>query len=738
MMCNQLMLKISLFILNISICMLPNLASGQINNIERDSLDVKYEGDLIEVEATRRPRPVFDVPYAIDSLDKIQIQRGETGISLEENLRSVPGVIVNNRNNISQGDRISIRGLGSRASFGVRGIKIIQDGIPLTLADGQSQLNNVDLTSAGQIEVLRGPNSSLYGNAAGGVINILTQSAPDSPLQFTPRLIYGSNGLRRLQAKATGKIGRHQYLVNFNSLWLDGFRDHAFARSNGINAVGNHTVNENIQITTVFNFYKAPFQFNPSSLDKATSNTTPTSARFFVKSQGASKKITQGQGGVTLRYRDEKQSADVTVFGIGRALYNPIPGGLIDLSRKGGGVRGVYSRLSEIGGSPVRFTTGTDIELQSDNRQEFDNGGIPNSLIGQLNNERVFSVLTVGNQELNQHEQVLGIGPFIEFEWTPRPDIILTTGGRYDRFRFKVDDKFLSDNTDDSGTRTMDQFSPMVGLTYRPRPNIAFYGSYATSYQTPTTNELSNQPAQAGGFNPNLNPERLRGFETGLKGFIPNAGFSWDAALFAFRIRDMLLPFQINDPNTDEIYFRNAGKTQNIGIELKLTWSPISDFRTTVSYTGMKFEFKDFMVEREVNSVVSLFQLSGNELPGVPSHHFYGGISYTHPTSGAFFESNVQWISKFFGNDFNGPPPGSTKPVADFTNSSYSLVDLRVGIDHQFGFVGGEFFVGINNIFDTRYNGSITPNAFGDRFFEPASGRTWYMGFGVPIMAANR
>ena len=152
----------------------------------------------------------------------------------------------------------------------------------------------------------------------------------------------------------------------------------------------------------------------------------------------------------------------------------------------------------------------------------------------------------------------------------------------------------------------------------------------------------------------------------------------------------------------------------------------------------MKFEFKDFMVEREVNSVVSLFQLSGNELPGVPSHHFYGGISYTHPTSGAFFESNVQWISKFFGNDFNGPPPGSTKPVADFTNSSYSLVDLRVGIDHQFGFVGGEFFVGVNNIFDTRYNGSITPNAFGDRFFEPASGRTWYMGFGVPIMAANK
>ena len=132
----------------------------------------------IEVTATRYIREILDIPYAVDRVDRDEIQLAEPGLSLEESVRGLPGIIVNNRNNVSQGDRISIRGLGSRASFGVRGVKLVLDGIPLTMADGQSQLNNLDLTSAGQIEVLRGPSSSLYGNAAGGVIQIRTEERP--------------------------------------------------------------------------------------------------------------------------------------------------------------------------------------------------------------------------------------------------------------------------------------------------------------------------------------------------------------------------------------------------------------------------------------------------------------------------------------------------------------------------------------------------------------------------------
>ncbi len=699
---------------------------------------VDYVLQPVEVRATRYVRPVLDIPYAVDVVDRDAIQLAEPGLSLEESVRSLPGIIVHNRNNVSQGDRISIRGLGSRASFGVRGVKLVLDGIPLTMADGQSQLNNLDLTSAGQIEVLRGPSSSLYGNAAGGVIQIRTEEAPDRPLEVTPRFVTGSHGLRRIQGKAAGSAGENQFLVNYNGLWFDGYRDHANARSNGINVVGKRAIGEIWNLTTVINYFNAPFQFNPSSLDKATAETDPASARFFVRSQGASKRVRQTQGGVSLRYEAAGKQGEFTVFGMGRSLFNPIPGRVIDLDRRGAGARGVYSHQTGMGNSGLRLTFGLDLEIQRDERLEYGNDGIPGDLVGTLEDGRVFDVLSLGDLRLDQEESVDGIGPFVEFEWTPRPDIIVTAGGRYDRFKFEATDRFLSDQTDDSGTRNMSQFSPQLGVAFRPGPLTAFYGNFSTAFQTPTTSELSNRPTEAGGFNPDLEPEMLRGFEVGVKGLVPDLGLTYDAAVFAFGISNMLLPFQIDNPETDEIFFRNAGKTRNRGIELKLTWSPLSALDLALAYTGMRFTFDDFEVEREVDGNTRAYQLSDNEVPGVPPHHLFAGFTYAHPGSGSFVEMNAQWTAEYFANDFNGPAPGSDKPESDFVNDGYALVDLRAGITYNGDTVGGVLFAGVNNLFDTRYNGSIVPNAFGDRFFEPAAGRTWYIGFGLPIGTGSR
>ena len=167
---------------------------------------IRYFLEPVLVTATRSEQIIYRVPYALDLMAQRDLQRAEVGLSLDEALRALPGVTVNNRYNLSQGDRITIRGIGSRTPFGVRGIKIILDGIPLTMPDGQSQLNNLDLGSAGKIEIIRGPSSSLYGNAAGGLINIQTQSAQTIPIWMQPQFIAGSNGLRKWQAKFSGKI----------------------------------------------------------------------------------------------------------------------------------------------------------------------------------------------------------------------------------------------------------------------------------------------------------------------------------------------------------------------------------------------------------------------------------------------------------------------------------------------------------------------------------------------------
>ncbi|MFC1561216.1 TonB-dependent receptor family protein [Candidatus Latescibacterota bacterium] len=708
---------------------------------EQDSLrtvDKSYHNlNEIIVTATRPDRPLLSVPYAIDVIGQEEIQRAEVGISLDEVLRAIPGVVVNNRYSPSRGDRISFRGIGSRASFGVRGIKIILDGIPLTMPDGQAQLSNLDLSSAGNIEILRGPSSSLYGNAAGGLINIKTQSGPPVPFLFQPRLIVGADGLRKWQSKISGNIGKHTYFFNVNKLKFDGFREHSSGSQTSVNAVGRHEISHNIMLTTVFNYFDAPYLLNPSSLSKTDAEMSPTKARFSVKQQGAGGKKRQGQGGITLKYNGEDSQFETILYGLKRSVLNAIPGKISETDRIAGGVRSIFSKRFHIGIPEFRWTIGTDLEVMSGSRTEFNNLGIPSEQVDVAKGNDIFNMLEYGPRQKNQDENVVGIGPFTELEFSPSPKWVLTLGQRYDHYKFEASDHFLEDGSDYSGTRNMDRFSPMVGVLYRPNDLIKLYSNYSTAFQTPTTIELSNKPTGEGGFNPSLQPEIMRSYEVGIKGMLPVGIEEWpgklldfDVTFYILTIEDMLIPFQVQDPNSGEAYYRNAGKTQNKGAEIKMDWFPAKGLRTSFAYNFMDFIFKDFQVEASVDDTVQLFQLAGNDIPGVSPQEIFAGISYEHPR-GAYSEVNLRWFDKYFANDFNGPPPGSTEPIQDFVNNAYLTVDMRLGLNHKFNKIGIEFFLGINNLFDKRFNSSITPNAFGGRFFEPAPGRNYYTGVNI-------
>lgn len=692
-----------------------------------------YWLDPIVVTATRSERSIFSVPYAVHLIDQDNIQRGEVGLSLGEALDALPGIVVSNRHNLAQGDRISIRGIGSRAPFGVRGIKIYQDGIPLTMPDGQAQLNNMDLGSTGRIEILLGASSSLYGNAAGGVIHMHTQTAPDAPLRFEPRLIAGSYGLRKWQGKFFGKIGRQSYLVNVNRFAMDGFRDHSSARSTAVNVVGRRAISDHFRLVTVFNYYDAPYLLNPSSLTRAAADTLPTGARFFVRQQGSGKRVRQGQGGITLDYSGgHGRRFKATIHGLSRSLLNVIPGRIIDLERVAGGLRTVFRQDLQVGQWPLRWVLGADVELQQDARLEFTNQGLPDDQVDQVATGDMFDRLQYGPREMDQDERIYGLGPFTQLEVSLSPKWLLTVGERYDRYTFKASDHFLDDGLDDSGTRVMERLSPMAGIVYRPYELMKVYGTFSTAFQTPTTNELSNRPGGAGGFNPDLKPERIRSYEAGMKGVWHPWRLSYDLAFYHLAIADMLIPYQIQDPGTEEVFFRNAGRTRNRGGELKLDWSPLGGLRTTLAYTWMDFRFDDFLVESAAGDSV---QLAGNAVPGVPPQTLFARLTYEHAT-GSYGELNLQWMDRTFANDFNGPAPGSDEPLEDFVNDAYVTIDLRLGLVGQLRRLGFELFMGVNNLLDERYNGSIVPNAFGNRFFEPAPGRSWYGGIQMSLPGA--
>src|SRR5216117_296544 len=192
----------------------------------------------LTVSVTRAELPLSKVPQSVHTLDRAQISGAKPTWGLDEALLAVPGVYVANRYNFSQDQRISIRGFGARSAFAVRGIKILVDGIPQTLPDGQGQLTNLELGEVDHIEVLRGSASALYGNAAGGVISIWTSPHDVTHMNEEARLVAGRFDARsgrswnKWQTTTSARLGgAGTALLTVSPLDYDGERDHSAARS---------------------------------------------------------------------------------------------------------------------------------------------------------------------------------------------------------------------------------------------------------------------------------------------------------------------------------------------------------------------------------------------------------------------------------------------------------------------------------------------------------------------------
>jgi len=680
------------------------------------------------VTATRVERPEYRTPISTDVIEGEAIQVREPTISLNESLRGVPGLVVNNRQNRALGERLIMRGIGSRAQFGIRGIKILVDNIPITLPDGQAQPSNIDLMTTGRIEVIRGPVSSLYGNAAGGVIHFHTESTSGNiPLQIHSRGEFGAFHLRKWAAKVKVQNPGYEYVIGANQMTTEGFRDHSAAKTRQINAIWRYQFSRRLSVTAMANLYNAPYLLNPSTLDKSTARTEPTAVRDYILQQGASEQADQGQAGFTVRYDfGEGEYLRGTIYSLQRSLTNPIPGRIIQLHRLVGGVRSLYHKPLRIFTREAGLSLGLDFEGQDDSRTEYTNNGLTVQHADRIPPERIINFLDYGEKLIDQKEYVYGLGPFLQFEMSLFPGTQLLAGVRFDHYLFTVQDQLINQR-DDSGSRAMSQFSPMVGITHSLHRALTIYGNVSTAFQTPTTAELGNRPDGEGGFNPELHPEKIRSFEIGARGRPAFPNLTYDLAAYVMTIRDMLIPYQI-DPNSDEVFHENAGTARNTGLEAKLTWRPGAGISTMGSYTFQHFTFRDYITEYTTNDGLSQAQLAGNKIPGVPEQQLYWQLSYQHP-SGFTTEFQTRWMESYYTNNWNGPPPQTDAgPIDNYVNDAFTIFNLRAGYTYSLGRCSLRFTGGVNNLLDTSYNASIIPNAFGGRYFEPAPGQNWFAG----------
>lgn len=222
----------------------------------------------VVVTGTRSEQKAFDLPMSIDLIGKERISDGQLGVNASEALMTVPGVVANNRQNYAQDLQISIRGFGSRSTFGVRGIRLYADGIPLTMPDGQGQAANIDLTTAKSIEVLRGPFSALYGNSSGGVISAFTE---DGPADFTvsPYGMYGSFDTWKAGTKVGGTSGNVNYVFNVSRFDTNGYRDWSAAQRDMMNGKLTVTPDDIQKFTLVVNYLNQPDTQDPLGLTAA-------------------------------------------------------------------------------------------------------------------------------------------------------------------------------------------------------------------------------------------------------------------------------------------------------------------------------------------------------------------------------------------------------------------------------------------------------------------------------------
>ncbi len=688
-----------------------------IININAQKAVYTSDLDSIVVKVGRHSSGISSMPFSVNVVDTNSLILINNVMSVKEIFNTTPGILVSNRYNPSQDDKIIMRGIGSRASFGTRGIKILLDDIPLTFPDGQSQLNNLDPGSIRSIEILRGPSSALYGNASGGVISVSSNVLNTGKLKIQSTLNGGSFGFIKYGLGVSGKLLKGGAGFNLYTAKSDGFRNHSEAQYSGINFITSQQLNSVLNVTALANYYNAPYLLNPGSLNKFDSDNEPDKARSIILSSGSGKKAEQFQTGISLLFSFSNVfEIRTTFYGISRSLLNSITSRIIELDRFSYGFRSTLFYVPYILDESINITAGIDYEAQDDSRTEYVNEGIKE--YESVNAEDIFDNLTYGNKLLSQNETVKNIGFFSQVEYLPFSGLKLSAGIRYDNFIFEAIDRFLNDNIDDSGSRAMQKISPAFGISYRISSNLTAFANYSTAFQTPTTNELSNNTDGSGGFNQSLNPETVHSIETGIRGNINELSFSYDITAYRMFIYDMILPYE---NRLEETYYSNSGRTASDGLEISLSWQKHKLAQINFAYTYQNMKFEDFKVE----SGNGLIQLAGNNVPGIPNHSYNLRI-ISELSFGLSSLININHTGQIYANDLNGPPDGNIQTKSSFINNSYTIIGLQLA--YKFRLYGIHFYcsTGIDNLFNTIYSGSVVPNAFGNNFYEPSPGRAYY------------
>ncbi|MDD2742142.1 MAG: TonB-dependent receptor [Rhodocyclaceae bacterium] len=669
----------------------------------------------VVVTGSRVEHNSFDLPAAIDIVGAEGIGADQVRVNASEALVAIPGITVQNRQNYAQDLQISSRGFGARSAFGVRGMRLVADGIPASMPDGQGQAASFNLDRAERIEVMRGPLSSVYGNHAGGVIQLFTKDGKGAPT-VEGNFSTGSYGTWKIDLASQGEVGGVGYVVDTSRFHTDGYREHSSVTREQTYVKLNFSPDADSKITVLANSFNQPMAQDPLGLKWDTFQSNPRGVEPVALLYNTRKSIDQTQGGLSYERRFGQDSLSLSVYTGQRSVtqYQSIPraiqvitsatpenspnrkssGGVIDFDRHYSGFNGRYTAKRDLAGGVLTTTLGLDLERSEDDRRGYEN------FIGN-------TLGVKGNLRRSEEDRVSSFDQYLQTEWQGER-WGASLGVRHSQVEFEVDDHYIAvGNGDDSGGVDYSHTTPVLALMFKASPVLNFYVSAASGFETPTLNELFYSGPNSS-FSYSLQPATNKHIEAGAKAFV-GASSRLDVAIFQVRSENELV---VASSSGGRSSFINAGQTLRRGIEVAFDTRWQGGFTSRLAYTGL-----NAIYDSSFTSSAGVVE-SGNYLPGIPRSTLFGEVAWHHQASG--FHTALEAIArdKVYVEDKN----------IQQTAPGYAIANLRFGLERQYGALNLKGFVRIDNLFDKQYVGSVVVGDTNGRYYESAPGRNGLLG----------
>ncbi|WP_165451250.1 TonB-dependent receptor PqqU [Klebsiella variicola] len=655
----------------------------------------------------------LDTPAAVSVVNGDEMRQAAPRVNLSESLGAVPGLQVQNRQNYAQDLQLSIRGFGSRSTYGVRGLRIYVDGIPATMPDGQGQTSNIDIGSVDTIEVLRGPFSALYGNSSGGVINVTSQTGTQPPT-VEASSYYGSFGTWHYGMKATGAVGDGShagdvdYTVSTNRFTTHGYRDHSGARKNLANARLGVRINDVSKLTLLLNSVDIKandaggltadeWRDNPRQSPRGDQYNTRKNTRQTQAGLRYERQLSAQDDLSIMMYAGERETTQFQSIPRAPQLKPSHAGGVIDLTRH---YQGIDTRLTHRGELlvPVTLTAGLDYENMSERRKGYENFVMVNGA-PQYGEQ--------GALRRNERNLMWNVDPYLQTQWQLTDKLSLDAGVRYSSVWFDSNDYYITPgNGDDSGDASYHKWLPAGSLKYALTDAWNVYLSAGRGFETPTINELSYRSDNQSGLNFGLKPSTNDTVEIGSKTRLGNGLLT--AALFQTNTDNEIV---VDSSSGGRTSYKNAGKTRRQGMELGLDQQFGESWRLKAAWTWLDATYR--------TNVCDDASCNGNRIPGIARNMGYASFGY-QPEQGWYAGSDIRYMSDIMANDENTAKA-----------PSWTVVGLTTGYKWSYGRMDMDLFGRVDNLFDREYVGSVIVNESNGRYYEPAPGRNYGIGLNL-------